>query len=1230
MVMTSDQIAAQAGAFQQQVMLQNQYAGMLSQNAGAAPAGEQLMGHVANRGMGIGSAVLGGGLALAGMDPMSMAMKAGMAGFSGGGMMGAAGAAAGAFLPAYALWQAGSYAGGQVMQGMGQQQAINATMRQNYQFAGQTGRGFNMGEMGTIGQMLRAQTEVRGPGGEFAQMDELTRLAGNMGRMGLAQNVRSAKEFSDKFREMMTTVKEIATTFSTSLEQAQQVMVGMRQSGIFNNQAQVSQQIRAASVAGGLATSEVTGMMTVGSQLSRMIGGRGNAGAMGGMKTIANIGVAQQMGLLSEEQVYNLTGLEGAEGRRALATNMMQQSASFLQSGRGRAFLASIAGKGGTLNEASVQAYMYGGMSTGETMQSAHQNIAKMGGAAAFLRHQGRLRGEALGRFGGLADVMAMRGWVESRGLSLSPTDDRSMVFMQRVMGLSPEEAEFKLQQMRDLPQLLKRQDDAAADDDARKRLEQLRATKGLRGVKRDLEKFQHSVSSKLQEVGSDLYQEGSNFLERWVARFTGDYVQMMDRDIGQAVRASINQATDPYAQATLAKFGLAKNQFSSVRAQSLAEGPGLFKGSTNTTGYTDETLAAYKRAGYSDITQGNAAATIARARENTAAFARGTDMFVGIAQGPGVEDRLGDPAIEALKTAVGTGQISGSGPQRLDKWGSILKRSSNAELARLGEKWDGLSESQKNALIGTVSRQAGMGGTEAMMMSGPTEAGSPWQTGGFRTARDMAQAVGEYMYKSEGLETESTSPQAKRAAASLQGKGPKGMGLRGAEVNAAAVTVEAITGSRNREKEIIAFGNIMTSEQGRDVSMAIFSKNKFVRQQLRDRLRQESAALEVKAKEGGLMDEKGEVTDETIGAQLRFNQAADRASSYVDLMESTGGAPTEEDKKRFEEANGPGSFAKAKAQAAGFAEVGEQARRRASDAVWAGQAQYAAKWRGQLGASGQGLFGGEGGKMDAKTTASLRAAWGRTGGKLAEGMQSPGEAYAEMMNKEAKLREQIQPTAGLDEQQRSIVEAQNQKLQTEADQMRSSRQKMRASWTDAQAGAIMTTLGTRGGTEEDVGAFQQENAMMKRMRQTGVGRGGIAGRLGLAKAMNVQLTSDEKTNLQNMSDADAAAYIAQRGGITDAAALKTATEDFSGILSGKVKGREAAQKLVGAEQQAFGERAEREKEAKTKERDESNAALATAIAKAINDPANKPKENKNSLQEGGNVNVKGSVKIEE
>jgi hypothetical protein len=204
----------------------------------------------------------------------------------------------------------------------------------------------------------------------------------------------------------------------------------------------------------GLALSEVTAMGSIGAQISRSVGGLGRQGVFAGMNTIGQIGTATQMGVLGEDDIYNATGLVGAEGRQALATSSLSHAANFLRAGKGRRMLASLAGADGSLNEGAVQQLLSGGMSISETMRNSNQNLSKIG-RANFIRNEGRLRGSALERLGGFLPAMQLREWGESKGIDINEMDDRSMLFAQRQLGMGRDEMDVAIRMAQRMPEIL-------------------------------------------------------------------------------------------------------------------------------------------------------------------------------------------------------------------------------------------------------------------------------------------------------------------------------------------------------------------------------------------------------------------------------------------------------------------------------------------------------------------------------------------------------------------------------------------------------------------------------------------------------------------------------------------------------------------------------------------------------------------------------------------------------
>jgi hypothetical protein len=556
MPMSSAEIANLNAAFSQQNMMRMQYSGMVAPeyNLGGmnSRAGHEGM---AARGMsmaaGIGAPMAGLGMGLMGLDPISMGVRSGAAAMGGGAGL-AGGAMAGLAVGGGMMAGMGaiSYMGNQVMAGMQQSQQFGSAMRSSYSFfnpASSSGRGFTSGDNREIGNHMRSISGGGGMqhmGGTMDQFgtgpgfNELGRLASSMGRMGLADGVRNVKEFKEKFSEMIKTVTTIAHDMGTTLEEAQKAMASMKGSGIFNKQGAISSAIRSASISGNLATTEVTGMMNVGSQISRMFGGTGRQGALGGIEAISQVGTAVQTGALSEEDIYQATGQTGAEGRRAMAQQQMLQTGSFLKSGKGRYLLASLAGKNGKLDGDSVADFMSGGMGVEDTRQAARRNLGKVG-RANFIRNEGRLRGAVMEEFGGLAPAMAMMGWAQGKGIDINSMGDREMLFMQRQMGMGRDEADALVKMARKMPDLLQARrnakDDAAGVQEHHMRKEH----SGLEGVKHKLEHARDAVNNEMQKVGQDILNAATDKVAEWGNRLAGVYEERSIGGIRETARAA-------------------------------------------------------------------------------------------------------------------------------------------------------------------------------------------------------------------------------------------------------------------------------------------------------------------------------------------------------------------------------------------------------------------------------------------------------------------------------------------------------------------------------------------------------------------------------------------------------------------------------------------------------------------------------------------------------------------
>lgn len=501
----------------------NQHQEMLMQSLGNMNSGaraDNLASSVAAKSLAIGVPVATLGLGLMGLNPIGMGIGAGMSAYgAGAGVLGAGlvglGAAGVVGLGSAAV----GYMGHMTVRGAQEQLDLNRNLARNFNFVNRQGHmGFTSHQGYEIGHAIHSMAGLQGPSGEVATFGELSRLASNMGRMGLAQNVRTVTEFKEKFKQMIDTIKVVAKELGTSLEEAQKMMASMKGSGIFSSAAatRLSHEMKLGVFTGGLATSEISAAASIGSQISRSVGGLGRQGAFGGALTIQQIGLAQKIGVITEEDIYNATGLTGAEGRQALASSQMQRSASFLQSGRGRRFLASVASANGTLDETSVSEYLTGDVGVGRTRELSQRNLRGVG-RADFIRNEGRLRGAVLERFGGLAQTMAYKEWLASKGFDPTTMDDRSMLAFQRFTGMGRDEADVAIREVRALPQIMEERMQAERMSQYSEDKAQYAKTHGVEGLKRKFDHYKHMVNSTFEHIGQRFMEATSKKLESFL-----------------------------------------------------------------------------------------------------------------------------------------------------------------------------------------------------------------------------------------------------------------------------------------------------------------------------------------------------------------------------------------------------------------------------------------------------------------------------------------------------------------------------------------------------------------------------------------------------------------------------------------------------------------------------------------------------------------------------------------
>lgn len=511
--------------------------------------GESMAAGMASFGSNIAAPIAGGALAMAGLDPFSLSLRAGMGGFSamGGGaagLIGGAGAAAGVALPLYAGYKLAQTYGSAFTGGMQDQVALNATLRNNFQFlGGQRGQGFTQRQMGAIGGVVQNELDQN----MFTSANELNSLIAQGAQGGMFTGVRDVGEFSRKFSNMIDTLKTVQRELGGSLQEAMDFVQQAKNSGIFNrlDRQNLATQVREVTQMTGMSREDAMMMAAQGAQIARQAGGTGAQGAFGAMRMGRQLGSAITTGAIDESMLSEATGgLTGTAAIQAFSQQMMQRTARFSRRPMGRFSLFAMADptNAGRLDQGAMAQFLAGDLSVGDVSRRAHRNVNQMGRAQA-LNREGELRGAMLEQGGLAGQIGMMRLMLGDRVMNQG--DDVSQLVMRRRFGMSRQEAEIMQSLMRNQGSIAEQEsmDRAASARSARR--EEVRRERSFDAV---MDRIGHEIEHGLgvhevRQMGRNFVTKLSDAGQRVMDRMLGIYTQEMSNATRTAVdRAAVGQ----------------------------------------------------------------------------------------------------------------------------------------------------------------------------------------------------------------------------------------------------------------------------------------------------------------------------------------------------------------------------------------------------------------------------------------------------------------------------------------------------------------------------------------------------------------------------------------------------------------------------------------------------------------------------------------------------------------
>jgi hypothetical protein len=450
-------------------------------------------------------------------------------------------AGAGGMLPSLALLGGVSHGLGSMVGGAREQAQVEQVLGQ-HQFmnpAGRGGQGFTRAQARSVGDMMR---QMQALPEMMTSMGELTRIMDKMGQMQVMQGVTDVNEFKQKFKSTIKTLKDMSKVLGSTMEEALPMFGEIRRSGIYSASDILKNAMSRRIVGGvtGMTAGQVGGLAQAGAQVSAAYGGSRGLGAQQSLRVAGQLGMAKQMGVLNEETILEMTGLEGGEGIQALSHELTQASHRMARGGLGTALTLALGEKEegrftGRMDEEMMERFRAGNIGRNEIMRMARRKSAGRQAAMSYTAHKKLLRANMASSLGVSGQYQVLRNILGERGFT---NPDAVRIVGQR-FGLSERMSDLLAEVGGRFPEMqteLRQQGRAEA-----RRAAQEAAYKGqysFDAVKRKLgTRIRGALTDPFKKLGVGIRDAVSGAVEDFVDDITGKYTVEMTRGVSRMVR---------------------------------------------------------------------------------------------------------------------------------------------------------------------------------------------------------------------------------------------------------------------------------------------------------------------------------------------------------------------------------------------------------------------------------------------------------------------------------------------------------------------------------------------------------------------------------------------------------------------------------------------------------------------------------------------------------------------
>ena len=421
----------------------------------------------------------------------------------------------------------GKHVIGSMVGGAQEQSNVNRVLGQ-MQFqnpASRTGRGFSRQDASMIGETIR---EMQHLPEAMTSMGELTRIMDKVIQTGQMNGVRDPHEFQRKFKATVRTLKEVAQVMGTTMEEAVPLLQEARQAGHYGQAGTKSFMFQRQMTQGltGMNQQQVNQTAQAGAQMGFATGGSRATGSKHAIRATNQIGMMNRLGIISNDEIAELTGEEGEKGIQQMGMNLTEMAyrqrgsviGTVMTVGLGEMKGGKFTGK---MDQEMVKRLRTGTLDWGELKSQMHRNIATRGAKISYVAKRGQMFSEMAGEAGAEGLALMLKQAIGNR----IGSDENIFNIVQQEFGANEREAAQMTTLLKSLPKLTRER--MISEDTEVTRQSKVKQMNRMSpdAIKRRISKqIENAVTEPFKEWGVSMHKAVQSRVDEFIDDLSGQY----------------------------------------------------------------------------------------------------------------------------------------------------------------------------------------------------------------------------------------------------------------------------------------------------------------------------------------------------------------------------------------------------------------------------------------------------------------------------------------------------------------------------------------------------------------------------------------------------------------------------------------------------------------------------------------------------------------------------------